>query len=148
MAIIRWNPVRNLFGLQEEMNMLLGDFLGTVQRGEDTTLVRWAPRVDIVEVNGTYELTADLPGLKKDDIKIEIHDNVLTLRGEKKLEEEKKDKNYRLCERYFGEFVRTFTLPENVNKDGIEAEFKDGVLTVAIPKVEKPKPKQIEVKVK
>ena len=89
-----------------------------------------------------------MPGLKKDDIKIEIHDNVLTLRGEKKLEEEKKDKNYRLCERYFGEFVRTFTLPENVNKDGIEAEFKDGVLTVAIPKVEKPKPKQIEVKVK
>jgi len=148
MAIVRWNPVRDLFGLQEEMNMLLGDFLGTVQRGEDTTLVRWAPRVDIVEVNGTYELTADLPGLKKDDIKIEIHDNVLTLRGEKKLEEEKKDKNYRLCERYFGEFVRTFSLPENVNKDGIEAEFKDGVLTVAIPKVEKPKPKQIEVKVK
>jgi HSP20 family protein len=148
MAIVRWNPVRDLFGLQEEMNMVLGGFLGTAKMGEDTTLVRWAPRVDIVEVNGTYELTADLPGLKKDDIKIEIHDNVLTLRGEKKLEEEKKDKNYRLCERYFGEFVRTFTLPENVNKDGIEAEFKDGVLTVAIPKVEKAKPKQIEVKVK
>jgi HSP20 family protein len=149
MAIVRWNPVRDLFGLQEEMNMLFGDVLGNARRGEDTVgLVRWAPRVDIVEVNGTYELTADLPGLKKDDIKIEIHDNVLTLHGEKKLEEEKKDKNYRLCERYYGEFLRTFTLPENVNKDGIEAEFKDGVLKLAIPKVEKAKPKQIEVKVK
>jgi HSP20 family protein len=148
MAIVRWNPARDLFGLQEEMNMLLGDFLGAARRGEDAGLVHWAPRVDIVEVNGTYELTADLPGLKKDDIKIEIHDNVLTLRGEKKLEEEKKNKNYRLCERSFGEFARTFTLPENVNKDGIEAEFRDGVLTIAIPKVEKAKPKQIEVKVK
>jgi len=148
MAIVRWNPVRDVLGLQNEMNFLFGDFFGVDKRGDETNFIRWAPRVDIVEVNGTYELTADLPGLKKDDIKIEIHDNVLTLRGEKKLEEEKKDKNYRLCERYFGEFVRTFTLPENVNKDGIEAEFKDGVLTVAIPKVEKPKPKQIEVKVK
>lgn len=148
MAIVRWNPVRDVLGLQNEMNFLFGDFFGVDKRGDETNFIRWAPRVDIVEVNGTYELTADLPGLKKDDIKIEIHDNALTLRGEKKLEEEKKDKNYRLCERYFGEFVRTFTLPENVNKDGIEAEFKDGVLTVAIPKVEKPKPKQIEVKVK
>jgi HSP20 family protein len=148
MAIVRWNPVRDALGLQNEMNFLFGDFFGVDKRGDETNFIRWAPRVDIVEVNGTYELTADLPGLKKDDIKIEIHDNVLTLRGEKKLEEEKKDKNYRLCERYFGEFVRTFTLPENVNKDGIEAEFKDGVLTVAIPKVEKAKPKQIEVKVK
>ena len=148
MAIVRWNPVRDALGLQNEMNFLFGDFFGVDKRGDETNFIRWAPRVDIVEVNGTYELTADLPGLKKDDIKIEIHDNVLTLRGEKKLEEEKKDKNYRLCERYFGEFVRTFSLPENVNKDGIEAEFKDGVLTVAIPKVEKPKPKQIEVKVK
>ena len=148
MAIVRWNPVRDVLGLQNEMNFLFGDFFGVDKKGDETNFIRWAPRVDIVEVNGTYELTADLPGLKKDDIKIEIHDNVLTLRGEKKLEEEKKDKNYRLCERYFGEFVRTFTLPENVNKDGIEAEFKDGVLTVAIPKVEKAKPKQIEVKVK
>lgn len=148
MAIVRWNPVRDVLGLQNEMNFLFGDFFGVDKKGDETNFIRWAPRVDIVEVNGTYELTADLPGLKKDDIKIEIHDNVLTLRGEKKLEEEKKDKNYRLCERYFGEFVRTFTLPENVNKDGIAAEFKDGVLTVAIPKVEKPKPKEIEVKVK
>jgi HSP20 family protein len=148
MAIVRWNPTRDLLGLQEEMNMLLGDFFGCDTRKDETAFVRWAPRVDIAEENGNYELVADLPGLKKDDIKIEIHDNVLTLKGEKKLQEEKKDKNYRLAERYYGEFVRTFTLPENVNRDGIEAEFKDGVLTLTIPKTEQAKPKQIEVKVK
>ncbi len=148
MAIVRWNPVRDLFGMQEEMNMLFDNFFGAARRGDDIGLVRWAPRVDIVEEKDAFELAADLPGLTKDDIKIEIHDNVLTLRGEKKLEEEKKDKNYRLAERYYGEFVRTFTLPENVNKDGIEAQFQDGVLKVGIPKIEKAKPKQIEVKVK
>jgi HSP20 family protein len=104
--------------------------------------------VDIVEANGGYELHADLPGMKKEDIKIEIQDNMLTLRGERKLEDEKKNKNFRLTERFYGQFIRTFTLPENVNRDQIEAEFKDGVLKLAIPKVEKAKPKEIEVKVK
>lgn len=148
MAIVRWNPVRDLLGLQEEMNMLFGDFLGNAKRGDEVGVIRWAPRVDIVEVNNHFELAADLPGLKKEDIKVEIHDNVLTLRGEKKIEEETKDKNYRLNERYYGEFVRTFTLPENVEKDRIEAAFEDGVLKLTIPKAEKAKPKQIEVKVK
>lgn len=147
MAIIRWNPGRGMTGLQDEMNLLLGDFFGVDKRGEETDFIRWAPRVDILEQDGGYELVADLPGLKKEDIKIEIEDNVLTLRGEKKLEEEKKDKSYRLCERYYGEFVRTFALPENVNRDGIVAGFKDGVLKLEIPKTEKAKPKQIEVNV-
>jgi HSP20 family protein len=148
MAIVRWNPARNILGLDNEMSLLLGEFFGVDKHGEETEFIRWAPRVDIVEQDGGYELVADLPGLKKEDIKIEIKDNMLTLRGEKKLEEEKKDKNYRLCERYYGEFVRTFALPENVNRDGIVAEFKDGVLKLEIPKTEKAKPKQIEVQVK
>ncbi len=148
MAILRWNPVRGVVGLEDELRLLFGDFFGPDRAGDETRFVRWAPRVDIVEENGNYELTADLPGLKKDDIKIEIHDNMLTLRGEKKIEEEKKEKSYRLAERCYGEFVRTFTLPENVNKDTIEAEFKDGVLKLTIPKTEQPKPAQIEVKVK
>jgi HSP20 family protein len=148
MALIRCNPVRGLVGLEDEMKLLFGDFFGPDKAGEETRFVRWAPRVDIAEQDGNYELTADLPGLKKDDIKIEIHDNTLTLRGEKKVEEEKKERNYRLAERYYGEFMRTFALPENVNKDAIEAEFKDGVLKLTIPKTEQPKPTQIEVKVK
>jgi HSP20 family protein len=147
MAIIRWNPGKGMMGLQDEMNLLLGDFFGVDKRGEETDFIRWAPRVDILEQDGGYELVADLPGLKKEDIKIEIQDNMLTLRGEKKLEEEKKDKSYRLCERYYGEFVRTFALPENVDRDGIVAGFKDGVLKLEIPKTEKVKPKQIEVNV-
>ncbi len=148
MAIVRWNPVRDMFGLQEEMNMLLGDFFGTDTAKGEANFIRWAPRVDIVEANGGFELNADLPGMKKEDIKIEIQDNMLTLRGERKIEEEKKEENYRLAERCYGQFIRTFTLPENVNRNGIEAEFKDGVLKLAIPKVEKAKPKEIEVKVK
>jgi HSP20 family protein len=148
MALIRWNPVRGLVGLEDEMKLLFGDFFGPDRAGDETRFVRWAPRVDIAEQDGNYELTADLPGLKKDDIKIEILDNTLTLRGEKKVEEEKKESNYRLAERYYGEFARTFALPENVNKDAIEAEFKDGVLKLTIPKTEQPKPTQIEVKVK
>jgi HSP20 family protein len=148
MAIIRWNPARDMLGLQDEMSLLLGDFFGVDKHGDETRFIRWAPRVDIVEQDGGYELVADLPGLKKEDIKIEIEDNMLTLKGEKKIEEEKKDKNYRLSERYYGEFVRTFALPENVDRDGIVAEFKDGVLKLEIPKTEKAKPKQIEVKVK
>jgi len=147
MAIIRWNPRRDLLGMREEMNMLLGDFFSPDRRGDETNFACWAPRVDIAEENGNYELVADLPGLKKDDIKVEIHDNILTLRGEKKLEEEKKEKSYRLAERCYGEFVRAFTLPENANRDAIEAQFKDGVLRLTIPKTEQPKPKQIEVKV-
>jgi HSP20 family protein len=148
MAILRWTPTRNILGLQDEMNMLLGDFFGVDKRGEETDFIRWAPRVDILEQDGGYELVADLPGLKKEDIKIEIEDNMLTLRGEKKLEGEKKGKNYRLCERYYGEFARIFALPENVNRDAIVAEFKDGVLKLEIPKTEKAKPKQIEVTIK
>jgi HSP20 family protein len=148
MAIVRCNPMRNALGLRDEMGLLFGDFFGVDRSGDETRFIRWAPRVDIVEQDGGYELVADLPGLKKEDIKIEIEDNMLTLRGEKKLEEEKKDKNYRLCERYHGEFVRTFALPENVNRDAIVAEFKDGVLKLEIPKTEQAKPKQIEVKVK
>ncbi len=147
-AIVRWNQTRDLLGLQDEMSMLLGDFFGVDKRGEETNFVRWAPRVDIVEQDGGYELVADLPGMKKEDIKIEIQDDMLTLRGEKKIEGEKKEESYRLCERYHGEFVRTFALPENVDRDGIVAEFKDGVLKLEIPKTEKAKPKQIEVKVK
>jgi HSP20 family protein len=148
MAIVRCNPMTGMLGLQDEMSLLLGDFFGVDKHAEETRFIRWSPRVDIVEQDGGYELVADLPGLKKEDIKIEIEDNMLTLRGEKKLEEEKKDRNYRLSERYYGEFVRTFALPENVNRDGIVAEFKDGVLTLEIPKTEKAKPKQIEVQVK
>jgi HSP20 family protein len=148
MAIVRCNPMTGMLGLQDEMSLLLGDFFGVDKHAEETRFIRWSPRVDIVEQDGGYELVADLPGLKKEDIKIEIEDNMLTLKGEKKLEDEKKDKNYRLSERYYGEFARTFALPENVDRDGIVAEFKDGVLKLEIPKTEKAKPKQIEVQVK
>ncbi len=148
MAIVRWNPVRDLMGMQEDMDMLFENFFGDGRKMRELGFTRWTPRVDIVEEDNRYEVTVDLPGIKKEDVKVEIHDNVLTLRGEKKLEEERKEKNYRLSERFYGEFTRTFTLPENVDRNSIDAEYKDGVLRLTIPKTEKAKPKQIEVKVK
>ncbi len=147
MAIVRWNPIRDLMGLQEDMDMMFENFFGDGRKMKEMGF-RWTPRVDIIEEENRYEVTADLPGVNKEDVKVEIRDNVLTLRGEKKIEEEKKNKNYRLSERFYGEFTRTFTLPENVNKDAIDAEYRDGVLHLSIPKTEKAKPKQIEVKVK
>ena len=148
MAIIRWSPVRDLMGLQDDMGSVFDEFFGDGKKMREMGLTRWNPRVDIFEEENRYELTADLPGIQKEDVKVEVRDNVLTLRGEKKMEEERKDKNYRLSERYYGEFTRTFTLPENVDRNAIDAEYKDGVLHLSIPKTEKAKPKQIEVKVK
>ncbi len=148
MAIIRWSPVRDLMGLQDDMGMMFNEFFGDGDKMRELGLTRWHPRVDITEEDNRYELTADLPGIKKEDIKVEVRDNVLTLRGEKKMGEERKEKNCMLSERYYGEFTRTFTLPENVDRNAIDAAFKDGVLHLSIPKTEKAKPKQIEVKVK
>lgn len=148
MAIVRWTPMGNVCELGNNMDTLFGDFFGLERLGAETELVEWTPRIDIVEANGGYELQADLPGMKKEDIKVEIVDDILTLKGERKLEEEKKEKNFRLTERRYGRFIRAFTLPENVNREGIVAEFKDGVLKLEIPTVEKPKPKEIEVTVK
>jgi HSP20 family protein len=148
MAIIRWTPGRDLVGIQDEMNRLFDNFFGWPKRGNDTYVKRWAPRVNIEETDVKFELTAELPGMEKDDINIEVQDNTLTIRGESKFENEKKEKNYHLCERCYGEFTRTFTLPDNVDTDKIDAEYKNGILKLEIPKTEKALPKEIKVKVK
>lgn len=108
---------------------------------------RWTPRVNVEENDDTFELTAEVPGMKKDEINIDIKDHTLTIRGERKLDEEKKDKNYHVCERCYGEFTRTFTLPDNVDADKIEAQYDAGILRLTIPKKEEAKPKEIQVKV-
>ncbi len=147
MALIRWTPGRDLMGIQGEMNRLFDDFFGVPRKAEDQERLRWTPRVNIEEVEGHFEITAELPGLKREDVKIEIKDRVLTLTGEKKVENEKKDRNVYLFERAYGNFCRTFTLPDNVDADKIGAEFKDGLLRIDVPKTEEAKPKEIEVKV-
>jgi HSP20 family protein len=108
----------------------------------------WTPAVDVAEHEDAYQVKVELPGVSKDDVKITMQDNILTIRGEKKQEKESKNSNYHRVERSYGSFQRSFTLPTSVKHDKIEASYNDGILTIALPKAEEAKPKQIEVKVK
>jgi len=115
---------------------------------EDTSYSLWTPVVDIAEHDDDYVVKVELPGINKDDVKITLENNVLTIRGEKKQEKESKKENFHRIERSYGSFQRSFTLPMTVKNDKIDASYKDGILTIALPKAEEAKPKQIEVKVK
>jgi HSP20 family protein len=115
---------------------------------EDYTLSSWTPAVDIAEHDDEYLVKVELPGVNKDDVKLTLENNILTIRGEKKQEKETKKENYHRVERSYGSFQRSFTLPAAVKADKIDASYNDGILTVSLPKAEEAKPKQIEVKVK
>ena len=149
MAIVRWDPFQDLISLQERMNRLFEQTLDH-SRGEREGMVAatWAPAVDIYETPDSIVLQAELPGLSKEDIDIQVRDNVLTLKGERRSEKEVKEGNYLRVERAYGGFQRAFTLPAAVQADKIRAVFKDGVLDVSIPKAEEAKPKQIKIEVK
>ena len=154
MSLVRWNPARelatwpsDLFGIQREMNRMFdGFFRGTGD--EDYTLSSWTPAVDIAEHDDEYLVKVELPGVNKDDVKLTLENNILTIRGEKKQEKETKKENYHRVERSYGSFQRSFTLPAAVKADKIDASYNDGVLTVSLTKAEEEKPKQIKVKVK
>jgi HSP20 family protein len=155
MSLVRWNPARelatwpsDLFGIQREMNKMFDNFFRGDVRDGDTALSAWTPAVDIAEHDNDYIVKVELPGVAKDDVKITLESNILTVRGEKKHEKETKEENYHRVERSFGSFQRSFTLPTTVKSDKIDAVYKDGILTVSLPKAEEAKPKQIEVKVK
>jgi len=123
-------------------------FRGDVQDNGSFGLSHWTPAVDIAEQENEYLVKVELPGVNKDDVKITVDNNILTIRGEKKQDQEAKDDNYYRVERNYGSFLRTFRLPSSVHADKIDAVYKDGILTVTVPKSEEAKPKQIEVKVK
>lgn len=106
----------------------------------------FAPAVDVTEDDKRYTVTAELPGAKKEDVTIELHEGTLTIRGEKRSEREEKDEHRRHVERSFGAFSRSFSLPANADERGIKASFEDGVLTVEIPKTEQAKPKTVDIK--
>ena len=139
------NPWSNLFSLQRRMNRLFDASHG--EEGERSVGI-WSPRVEIVELDDRFEVTAELPGMKRDEVKVELKDDVLTISGEKVLENEKKDRNIHLCERVYGSFNRSFQMPQYVDASKTKAEFKEGVLTLDIPKVEEAKPKQISIDIK
>jgi len=159
MSLIRWNPIRDLSPwtsdlaselshIQREMNRMLDTFFrgGVLDDGSFGTF--WTPPVDITERDDAYVVEAELPGLTKDDVKITMENNILTIQGEKKLEKEEKKGSFHRSERAYGSFTRSFTLPSTVKSDQVEAEYKNGILRITLPKVEEAKPKAIEVKVR
>ena len=143
MALVRWDPVRELAGMEvDRLNRMFADFYGeTFNRG-------WLPPVDIYETDRhEFVIKAELPDMKREDIHVTFEHNVLTLRGERKLEQETKRDNFHRVERSYGSFTRSFTLPNTVDTSAISATYKDGVLTIRLPQREEAKPKQISVSV-
>ncbi len=148
MSIMRWRPRRDLLNIREEMNRLFDDFFsGWPERRRGLLEGEWAPSVDVAETDEDIVVTAELPGVKQDDVEISVVDDVLTIKGEKKEEKEVKEKNYHRIERSYGSFQRSLSLPVGVQSDKAKATYKDGVLKVTIPKSEEARPKQIKINV-
>jgi HSP20 family protein len=144
--LTKWNPFRELEDIQNRLSSLFGR---TPMRGlgEEMTASEWTPLVDIVEDEKEYLIKAELPEVKREDVKVTVENGVLTITGERKFEKEEKGKKYHRVERGYGSFMRSFTLPEGAAGDRISAEFKDGVLKVHLAKSAETKPKSIDVKV-
>jgi HSP20 family protein len=149
MSLIRWDPFRDVPSLREAMNRLFEENLSRSPRAWRWSTETGLPVLaDMVESDDSIVISADLPGLKPEDVDISITDSTLTIRGEYKTEEEDERGDVYFRERRYGKFRRSFTLPTGVDVNATEAEFEDGVLRVALPKTEETKPKQIEVKVR
>ena len=144
MSVTRWEPFRNLSTLQEQVNRLFEDNF-TRGRSGQAELASWAPAVDIYETENELVVKADLPEVQDKDIDIRVENNMLTIRGERKFGNEVHEDNYLRIERAYGGFTRSFSLPNTVNTEAIKAEYKNGVLTVHMPKREETKPKQIKI---
>lgn len=143
-AITRWEPFRNLDTLQEQMSRFFADSAVRSPWGE-SAITSWAPAVDIYEDGNQLVFKADLPDINEKELDLRIENNTLTLRGERKFEKKVEEENYLRVERRYGSFSRSFSLPNTVNTEAIKAEYKNGVLTVILPKREESKPKQIKV---
>jgi HSP20 family protein len=146
-ALTKWNPFRELEEIQNRLGSLFGR---TPVRGlgeEAMTVSEWTPLVDITEDDKEYLIKAELPEVKKEDVKVTVENGSLTITGERKFEKEEKGKKYHRIERAYGSFMRSFTLPEGAAGDKVSADFKDGVLKVHLPKSAEAKPKSIDVKV-
>jgi HSP20 family protein len=145
MAIIRWDPFRDLVTLRERMNRLFED--AVTGRGEQKDLVTssWAPAVDIYEDENQLVLTAEVPGIDEKDIEIKLEDNTLSIHGERKMEKETKEENYHRIERAYGSFYRSFTLPNYIDQEKIHAEHENGVLKITMSKKAELKPRKVKI---
>lgn len=145
MSILRYDPFRDLKSIQEEMNRLFSSSLSGDIADDQMARGAWTPSVDIHENKDQVVLEAELPGMNRDDFDLTIENNVLTLRGERRFEKKSEQDNYHRVERAYGSFVRSFTLPQSVLSEGVQAEYKNGVLRVVLPKREEVKARRIEI---
>ena len=153
MSLIRWD-LRELEEMGDRLNRVFAGLgrpaLGRTAPGEASrealTVPEWAPVVDITETDDEFLIKAELPEVKREEVKVSVENGVLTIQGERKQEKEEKGKKFHRVERYYGSFMRTFTVPDNVDEKKVRAEFKDGVLNLHLPKAESFKPRKIEVK--
>ena len=148
-TLTRWNQLRQLEALQHGLGSLFSRSTAQWPEGQEEPMAvaEWAPLVDISEDDQEYLIKAELPEVKKENVKVTAEEGTLTITGERKFEKEEKNKKYHRVERAYGSFVRNFSLPDDASPARVSAEFKDGVLTVHLTKDEKAKPQQIEVKV-
>ena len=142
MALVRWEPAREVDSLQSEVNRVFDAFFGN---GSGTRTRRWVPPMDLVETGDHLILKADLPGLSREDVEIEIKDGMLTVAGERQAENEENTEGFYRVERSFGRFSRSLTLPDGIDAEGVAAAFDNGVLEVRIPKPEQRKPHRVEI---
>jgi HSP20 family protein len=143
--MIRWNRFRNTSNLQEQVNRLFESSFPA--KGEASALTNWAPAVDIYETENELVIKADLPEVNEQELDVRVENNTLTIGGERKFEDKVKEENYLRVERSYGSFSRSFSLPTTVNTEAIKAEYKNGVLTVELPKRAESKPKQVKINV-
>lgn len=146
--IQKWEPFRELSGFQDEMNQLFEDFFGRMPTRRMFAEGFWAPLMDIEETKDEILVKAELPGMRKEDVKIQINNDVLSITGERKREEETREKTYHRIERAYGKFQRMIRLPTEVDATKVKATYESGVLTVKLPKSEQAKPKEIAIEVK
>lgn len=148
MAIVKYNPLKELRTMQEQMNRLLNLSWNHDLSGEDMRDGIWQPAVDIYETAGEIIIKAEVPDVDQKDIEVRIEDNTLTMKGERKHEGDVRKENYHRIERYFGSFQRSFSLPATIDQERVTAVCERGILTIALPKKEDTRPKQISIQIK
>ena len=145
MELVRWEQVEGVNRIQSRINELFEDALGRTRAQPSAAAGAWCPPVDILESKDSYLIRAELPGMRNEDLKTEVNEGILTISGERKLEEPANGVEYHRVERVTGKFSRSFHVPQTVNHDGIKATYKDGILEVQVPKADEAKPRQIAI---
>ncbi|MDD5471727.1 MAG: Hsp20/alpha crystallin family protein [Sideroxydans sp.] len=148
MNLIKWDPFKELEDVSNRLNRLFGRSSSTEESGQNMLAVAdWSPSVDISETDDAYLIKGEIPGVKKEDVKVSVQDGMLTIQGERKMEKEEKNKKFHRVECSYGNFVRSFRMPDDADENKVKAEFKDGMLNVTLPKTEKAKSRSINVSV-